>query len=140
MILKIKKCHKDAKVPAFAHKGDAGMDLHSVEDVLIKPKQRVNIKTGIYMQIPVEHVGLFWDKSGLAAKNGITCLAGVIDSGYRGELIVTLLNTSQENYQIKKGDKITQLLIQKVNQPEIKVVESLSETDRGQGKHGSTGR
>jgi dUTP pyrophosphatase len=140
MILKIKKLHNDAKIPRYAYAGDAGMDLFCVENHLIKSQERLNIPTGIAMEIPKGHVGLIWDKSGLAAKNGIHCLAGVIDSGYRGEIILTLLNTSKNDYKIKKGDKICQLLIQEIFQPKIKLVQKLTNTDRGIKKHGSSGK
>jgi len=140
MILKIKKLHKDAIIPNYAYTGDAGMDLYSVKNLNLKSKARCIVPTGIAMQIPNGYVGLIWDKSGLAAKYGITSLAGVIDSGYRGELFITLLNTSKKDYQIKKGDKIAQILIQKVCQSKIKIVEELSKTKRGSKKHGSSGK
>ena len=137
--LKIKKIHPDAIIPSYAHQGDAGMDIYSCEDVIIEPKQRKTVSTGITTEFPEGHVALVWDKSGLAAKSGIKTMAGVIDCHYRGEWKIVLLNTTNESYEIKKGDKIAQVLIQSIIKPEIEVVEELSETKRGGGGFGSTG-
>ncbi len=140
MKIKIKKIHQDAIIPKYSHKGDAGMDIYSIEDIILESGQRKMIKTGISMEIPEGYVALVWDKSGLAGKKGIKTMAGVIDCHYRGEYTIVLLNTSKEKYEIKKGDKICQILIQKVESPEIEQVSELSETKRGEGGFGSTGR
>ena len=141
MLLKIKKISPDAKLPSFAHSDDAGMDLYSNDDLEIQPREKVNIKTGIIMEIPKGYAGLIWDKGGIANKS-IHTLAGVVDAGYRGEIIVLLINLSDEIYEIKKGQKIAQMLIQKIERPEIKEVLSdnkIQDSSRGDGKFGSTG-
>lgn len=138
--LKIKKLSSQARVPSYAHPGDAGMDLYSTEDYILKPGERHVFKIGIAAELPSGYVGLIWDKSGLAAKQGLTVLAGVIDANYRGEYQVVLLNTSDKPYSIKKGDKIAQLLIQKVERVKIEEVADLSKTSRGSNGFGSTGR
>lgn len=139
MKIKIKKLNEDAIIPHYVHEGDAGMDIYSVEDVVIESKKRVVVSTGISIELPRGYVSLIWDKSGLAAKHGIKTMAGVCDAGYRGEYKIVLLNTSEESYEIKKGDKIAQILIQKIENPEIEKVKELEETKRGEGGFGSTG-
>ena len=139
MIFKIRKNHPQAKTPAYAIQGDAGMDLYSVDDVVMKPMQTYQIHTGIEIELPPGTVGLIWDKSGLATKHGLTTMGGVFDEIYRGELIVTMINLSADDYKVKCGDKIAQLLIQKVEHPEVQEVEELSETERGRNRLGSTG-
>jgi len=140
MKIKIKKFNSQARLPEYAHPGDAGMDLFSVEDFVLKPRERRICQTGIGMAIPEGFVGLIWDKSGVASKGGIKIMGGVIDSGYQGEVGVILQNLSQEEYNIKSGDKIAQMLIQKVESPEIEEVEGFEEeTERGEGGFGSTG-
>jgi len=137
--IKIKKLKPDATVPSYAHDGDAGMDIYSCEDVLIKAGQRTIISTGIALEFPKGYVALVWDKSGLAAKNGIKTMAGVGDSIYRGEYKIVLLNTSKQDYQVKKGDKICQILIQPIEQADIEEVSELGDSKRGDGGFGSTG-
>jgi len=138
--IKIKKINPEAKIPSYAHPGDAGLDLYSCEDYLLKPQERHTFLIGISTEIPFGYVGLIRDKSGLAAKHGLTVLAGVIDSNYRGEYGVVLLNIGDKPYQIRKGDKIAQLLIQKIENVEMEEVNELSETLRGEGGFGSSGR
>ena len=139
MNIRVKKLHPEAKVPVFAHPGDAGMDMYAVEDMVLKPGERASIPTGIAIELPDGYVSLVWDKSGVSHKFGVKTLGGVLDSGYRGEYLIGLVNLGQVNFDIKKGQKIAQLLIQKVEHPEIEVVEELSETSRGTGAFGSTG-
>lgn len=139
MQLQIKKLTDTAVVPVFAHTTDAGMDLFADEVVEVKPGERVLVSTGIAMAIPEGYVGLVWDKSGLAVKRGIKTMAGVIDAGYRGEIKVALLNTTDETQSFEIGDKVSQMLIQKIEQPEMMVVNELSDTERGEGGFGSTG-
>lgn len=138
MKIKIKKLHPNAIIPKYAHIGDAGMDLFSIEDLILKPKHRVLVKTGLSIELPKGYVALIWDKSGIA-KDGITTLAGVGDAGYRGEYKIVLINLSSKDYKIKKGQKIAQVLIQKIENPEIEEVNELSKTERGAGGFGSTG-
>jgi len=140
MKIKVKKLDSRSKMPAYAHPGDAGMDLFSLERMSLRPGERVSCPTGIALEISEGYVGLVWDKSGLASKNGIKTMAGVIDSGYRGEIKIVLANLSQEVYTVNAGEKIAQLLIQKVENPEIEIVENLSDTVRGDGGFGSTGK
>ncbi len=139
MQLKIKKINKDAVLPSRAHEFDAGLDLFSVEDLDLLPGERKQIKTGIIMAIPEGYVGLIWDKSGLSFKYGLKVFGGVIDSGYRGEIMVVIANTSQNKYEIKKSQKIAQLLIQKVELVDVVESELLSDTQRGIGGFGSSG-
>lgn len=139
MKIKIKKLDEEAKVPMYASKGDAGMDLFSNEDILISPGKRVLISTGICVEFPEEFVALIWDKSGIAVKKGLTKIAGVIDSSYRGEWKIALFNIGDDKIQINRGDKIAQVLFQKIERAQVEVVEELSETSRGEGSFGSTG-
>jgi len=135
----IKKLHQEAKVPAYALAGDAGMDLYSIIDALLKPGEKISCPTGVAIKIPEGYVGLVWDKSGLAHKSGITNIGGVYDSNYTGEYIIGLVNLGKEDYIIKKGQKIAQLLIQKIESPTVELVEEMPETVRGANRFGSTG-
>jgi dUTP pyrophosphatase len=139
MMIEIQKLDDAAIVPEIAHAGDAGMDLFSIETLELAPHERRAIKTGIALAIPDGYVGLVWDKSGRALKDGLTTLAGVIDSSYRGEVQVVLLNVADNAVTITAGEKIAQLLIQPVIAPTLQVVETLSDTTRGSGGFGSTG-
>lgn len=140
MIFKIKKNNPLAKIPAYALPGDAGMDLYSVEDKILKPMGLEQIHTGIEIELPPKMAGLVWAKSGLATKYGITVMGGVFDENYRGELIVSLINLSNKDYHIHTGDKIAQLLIQQIEHPEVREVSKLSLTIRGKSRLGSTGK
>jgi len=140
MKLKIKKLHIDAVIPKYAHFDDAGFDLFAIEDTVVKVGERVPVKTGIAMEIPTGYVGLIWDKSGLSVKHGIKTIAGVVDSTYRGEILVAVTNISQENYKFEKGHKVAQMIIQKKETVEFEEVAELSETKRGEGRLGSTGK
>ncbi|MCK5149507.1 dUTP diphosphatase [Candidatus Pacearchaeota archaeon] len=137
--IKIKKINPDAIIPRYAHEGDAGMDLCSVEEYELKPMESRIIKTGLQVEIPEKYFGSIRDRSGLAAKNYIHTLAGVVDSHYRGEVGVVLINLGKEEFKIKKYDRIAQMLIQPVERVGIVKVENLSETIRGEGGFGSTG-
>ncbi|HYC83486.1 MAG TPA: dUTP diphosphatase [Candidatus Paceibacterota bacterium] len=140
MEIRIKKVHSEAIIPRFAHPGDAGMDLFAVEETIIAPGERVQIPTGLAFELPDGHVGLVWDKSGLSHNHGLKTLGGVLDAGYRGELLVGLVNLSTEIYTIERGDKIAQLLIQKIERPDIVEMAELSDSSRGIGGFGSTGK
>ncbi len=139
MKIQIKKLKPEARLPEYAHSGDAGMDFFSVENINIKPGERIVCQTGIAMKIPDGYVGLIWDKSGIASKGGIKTMGGVIDSGYRGEIGIILQNLSKKDYNIKSGDQIAQMLIQKVESPKIEEINELDDTERGEGGFGSTG-
>jgi len=138
--IKIKKLCPEAIIPTYAHPGDAGMDLYVPCDVELKAGERKSIPLGIAIEIPDGYVSLLWDKSGLSHKHGIKTFGGVIDSGYRGEWAVGVMNLSDKDYIFEKGHKIAQLLVQKVEHPNIVEVSSLSESSRGEGAFGSTGK
>ncbi len=139
MKIKIQKIHPDAKLPVNAYQGDAGLDLYSYGDFVLRPGERVSIPTGIKMAIPEGCVGLVWDKSGIAFKRGLKSMGGVVDSGYRGEIMVCLVNLDREDQEIKKGDKIAQIVIQPFLSVDIEESESLEETHRGERGFGSSG-
>ena len=139
MTIRIKRVCQEAKMPQYAHPGDAGMDFFSNENILLKPGERKLVATGIAMAIPQGYVGLLWDKSGIASKFGIKSMAGVIDAGFRGEITILLHNLSTEEFQIEKGMKVAQMLIQPVEQKQLLEVQELDETERNDGCFGSTG-
>lgn len=136
--IKIKKLQEEAIIPSYAHEGDAGLDLCSCEEYVLKSGERKLFPTGLSIELPEDYVSLIWDKSGIANK-GVKTMGGVIEFTYRGEYKIILLNTSEEDYVINKGDKIAQLLIQPIMTADIEEVEGLSETSRGDGAFGSTG-
>ncbi len=136
--LKIECLSPTAIIPTRAHKGDAGLDLYSDDNYTLFPGDIAGIKTGIKMQIPEGYVGLIWDKSGLA-KQGIHTVAGVIDSSYRGEVIVLIKNLNCDIFNISKGQKIAQILIQKAESPAIVEGRVDDETERGENGFGSSG-
>ena len=135
----IKRLNENATLPTYSHPGDAGMDLYSAQYVTLQPGETVKVVTGIATAIPSGFVGLVWDRSSMGSK-GIKRMGGVIDAGYRGEILVALLNTTQAPYEIKAGDKIAQMLIQPVESPALVEVSDLDDTSRGEGGFGSTGR
>ncbi|HTO00461.1 MAG TPA: dUTP diphosphatase [Microthrixaceae bacterium] len=131
-------------LPEYAKPGDAGVDLRSSEDItLVKGGGRALVPTGVAVAIPAGYAGFVQPRSGLALKHGVTCLntPGLIDSGYRGELKVLLINTDPiEDFEIVRGERIAQLVIQAVEHVEFVEVEALDQTDRGHGGFGHTGR
>jgi dUTP pyrophosphatase len=139
MELKVKKIHPDAKLPQYSHKGDAGLDLFSSIDCVLKKGEVKPIPAGIKMAIPEGYVGLVWDKSGISLQ-GVHRLAGVVDSGYRGEVRVVMVNLGEKPFVVEKGMKIAQLLIQPVIELKVMEVETLEETSRGENGFGSTGK
>lgn len=139
MELKVRKIQKDAKIPRYGHKGDAGLDIFSVIDHELKPKEVKAIPSGIQVEIPEGYVGLIWDKSGISLK-GVHRLAGVVDSGYRGEVKVVMINLAEESFAIAKGMKIAQILIQPIESVNVIDVSELEESSRGEGGFGSTGK
>ncbi len=140
MQIKIKKLNPQAIIPHYAHPGDAGLDLFSLETYELQPQERKAFATGIAIELEPGYVSLIKDKSGLAAKYGIHTLAGVIDAGYRGEYKIVLINHGNKSYTINKGDKIAQLLIMPVIQVEVNEVDELTDSSRGVGGFGSTGK
>lgn len=141
MTLGIKRIHPEATLPAYAHASDAGMDVRSVEDVTIPVGGRALVHTGLVMELPPRYEAQVRPRSGLALKHGVTVLntPGTIDAGYRGEVGVILANFGDAPFEVKKGDKIAQLVIAPVTQPVIVEVADVNETDRGAGGFGSTG-
>lgn len=140
--VKIKKLHPSAAIPTYATAGDAGADLYSIDYGVLNPGERMMVRTGIAIEIPPGFVGLVHPRSGLAAKLGITIVnaPGTIDSGYRGEIIVNLLNTGATPYSLCIGDRIAQIIFQEVFQADFEEVEQLVASARGVNGHGSTGR
>ena len=141
MTLGFKRIHPDATLPAYAHASDAGMDVRSVEDLTIAAGRRALVHTGLVMELPLGYEAQVRPRSGLALKHGITVLntPGTIDAGYRGEVGVILANFGDADFVVKKGDKVAQIVIAPVTQPEIVEVADVNETDRGAGGFGSTG-
>lgn len=138
--LKIKRLTTSAKIPDIAYTSDAGFDLYADEDVTLEREAWRAIKTGIAMEIPEGYVGLIWEKSGLAIKGGLKTLGGVIDASFRGEVMVGMMNHSGKPYVFKAGDKVAQMLIQKVEHPKFEVVDELDSTNRGDKGFGSSGK
>jgi dUTP pyrophosphatase len=138
----VTKLDNDAVIPTYAKPGDAGADLYSISDLVLAPGERALVKTGIAIALPNGYVGLVHPRSGLGLKNGISVVntPGTIDAGYRGEIGVVLINHDlHESFQVKKGDRIAQLVIQKVENAQFKVVNQLPESERAAGGYGSTG-
>lgn len=129
----------EGTLPSRASAGAAGADLAAAESVTIPPGGRAAVATGLQLQIPPGHVGLVWPRSGLAVRNGIDTLAGVIDSDYRGELKVVLVNHGDAPFEIRPGDRIAQLLVQRVEGARFVRARALGRTKRGSRGFGSTG-
>lgn len=138
MEILIQKLSEDAQIPSKANQGDAGYDLVSVEEKILNPLERVVVKTGIKIQIPNNCYGRVAPRSGLAVKNGIDVMAGVIDSGYRGEVGVVLINLSNEKFMVRKGAKIAQLIIESCGSADWHQVKNLEESQRGSNGYGSS--
>ncbi len=139
MELKVKKLNQEAKLPTKGHPGDAGIDFYALDTVIFPPNQQRNVKTGIALEIPEGCVGLIWDKSSISFQKGLKIMGGVIDAGYRGEIIMSLYNTSTTEQFLEKGHKIAQMVIQKFEDCEIKEVDTVTDSVRGEGREGSTG-
>jgi dUTP pyrophosphatase len=142
LTVELKQLDEGIEAPSYAHVGDAGADLRTTIDFRLKPGERKLIPTGVAIALPLGTVGLVHPRSGLAVKHGLTVVnaPGTVDAGYRGEISVCLLNTDRENaVELKRGDRIAQLVIQRVEIAEFKLVDVLDETVRGTGGFGSTG-
>jgi dUTP pyrophosphatase len=141
MKLRTKRISPGAKLPAYSHPGDAGMDLFAAEEVVLGAGEVKAVPTGVKMAIPGGYVGLIWDKSGVSLQ-GVHRLAGVVDAGYRGEVKVVMVNLGKKAYVFKIGQKVAQMLIQPVQAVEVVDVgeDELDETSRGEGGFGSTGK
>jgi len=134
-----KKLSREATIPTKSHTQDAGWDLYASADGTVLPSGRKLVKTDIAMAIPEGYVGLIWPRSGLATKNGIDVLAGVVDSGYRGGIGVCLYNTSQISLVIKRGDRIAQIIFHKIPEVKLREVVDLEDSNRGICGFGSSG-
>ncbi len=139
--VKIKKIKDNAVIPSYAHDGDAGVDIYSAEDYLLKPGDRVLVSTGIKIAVPKGYEAQTRPKSGLALKQGLSIAntPGTIDSGYRGEVGIIAINLGKEDIKIEKGKKVAQMVFNKVEEVKFEEVEELDNTKRGDGGFGSTG-
>ena len=143
MELKVALLRPESKMPSRAHEGDAGLDLYASEAAHIGPGERWSVATGVAVEIPAGHAGLVLPRSGLARKHGISVVnaPGLIDSGYRGEISVLLLNTDPaETFRVEVGDRIAQLLLAPIAEIEPVATDELTDSARGEGGFGSSGR
>lgn len=139
--LRVRRLRPEAVLPAYAHDGDAGMDLAAVEPVALAPGERAAVPTGLAVAVPAGWVGLVHPRSGLALRAGLSLVnaPGTIDAGYRGELKVLLINLGHEPVELQPGERIAQLVLQRVGRAEVVEVDDLDATSRGAGGFGSTG-
>lgn len=137
--IKIKRLHADAKLPSYAHLGDVGLDLYSLEQVTIKPGEHHRFYNGFALEFPVGYAGIIKDK-GSISKAGLHTMGGVFDAGFRGEYNVHLVNLSDTPYTVEKGDKVAQLVFFPVEIAKLEEIEELSDSSRGMGQFGSTGK
>lgn len=138
--IKVKRLDDKATIPTRANSYDAGWDLYASKPRGLAPNQRAMFSTDISFEIPEGFVGLIWPRSGLSVKKGIDVLAGVVDSGYRGEVKVCLLNTGHEWLEVQEGDRIAQILFQEIPEFQLQEVTVLQNSDRGVGGFGSSGK
>lgn len=141
VVLKVRRLREDVPLPRYAHTGDAGLDLAAAEDATVEPGRRVAVPTGLAVAVPPGWVGLVHPRSGLALERGLTVVnaPGTVDAGYRGELKVLLVNLGDEPVRISRGDRVAQLLMQRVGRAVLVESDDLGETERGAGGFGSTG-
>jgi dUTP pyrophosphatase len=140
--LAVRRVDPAAKLPQRAHKGDAGFDLHAIESVTLGPGERAAVRTGIAVEIPERHAGLVLPRSGLALRHGIALVnaPGLIDAGYRGEIVVLMLNTDRDAaFTVEEGDRIAQLVVTRYEAPDVVEVDELADSDRAGGGFGSSG-
>lgn len=138
--VKFKKLNNDVVLPHYSRAGDAALDIYSCVDLLIMPAEIVKIPTGFATEFSEDYVGLIYRRSGLASKGIVPLGTAVIDANYRGEWLVTMTNSSTEAYEIKKGDRIAQIIFHKIDNVIVEEVTELSESNRGEGNFGSSGR
>ncbi len=141
-VVRLKRLHPEARLPRYEHPGDSGADLFSVADLTLAPLERAAVPTGLAAEVPDGYELQVRPKSGLALASGITVLntPGTVDAGYRGEIRVILVNLGSEPYEVRKGQKIAQLVVAPVIRAELTEVADLSPTERGAGGFGSTGK
>ncbi|MEV4468209.1 dUTP diphosphatase [Nonomuraea sp. NPDC049504] len=139
----IQRLDEELPMPSYAHAGDAGADLYAVEDVELQPGERAVVGTGVAIALPDGYAAFVHPRSGLAAKHGVTLVnaPGTVDAGYRGEIRVTLINTdAKEPFRLRRGDRVAQLVVQRVERAVFYEVERLPGSVRGANGFGSTGR
>jgi dUTP pyrophosphatase len=142
MTLRVRRLDDRAKLPTRAYPGDAGLDMYALEDGVLGPGERASVRTGIAVEVPEGQAGLVLPRSGLAARQGIAIVnaPGLIDSGYRGEIRVLLLNTDREAaFEFSGGERIAQLVLVRIETPDIAEVDELATSERGAGGFGSSG-
>ncbi|MDD5749614.1 MAG: dUTP diphosphatase [Patescibacteria group bacterium] len=139
MKIKAKKLYPDAQLPQMLKEGDAAMDFYSYKDYQLSPGQTIIVETGMAIAIPRGYWGNVRDRSGLAAKHSLHTMGGVFDSNYRGEVQIIIINLGKEIYNIKKGDRICQMIIARHEDVEIEEAEELDETNRGENRFASSG-
>jgi dUTP pyrophosphatase len=142
MTLRVRRVDRRALLPTRAYDGDAGLDLYAVEPARLAPGERAAVRTGIAVEIPEGQAGLVLPRSGLAARHGIALVnaPGLIDAGYRGEVEVLLLNTDRAiTFAVQPGDRIAQLLLVRIEAPDVLEVDELAASERGAGGFGSSG-
>jgi dUTP pyrophosphatase len=140
--LRVRRLDARARLPQRSYPGDAGLDLHALDQVTLAPGERASVRTGIAVEIPAGQAGLVLPRSGLAARHGIALVnaPGLIDAGYRGELKVLLLNTDPTAaFTVGEGDRIAQLVLVRIETPEVAEVAELALSERGPGGFGSSG-
>jgi dUTP pyrophosphatase len=139
VFLEVKKLSDDASVPEYMLNTDLGLDLKANESLSFLPMEQKAVKTGVVVKIPEEHVGLIRDRAGIVSGMNIHTVAGTFDPAYRGEVSVVLVNFSDDEVEIEKGMRIAQMIILPVTKVKVKIVDSLSDTERGSRGFGSTG-
>jgi dUTP pyrophosphatase len=140
--VRVQRLDARAKLPTRAYPNDAGLDLYALDDAVLGPGERASLRTGIAVEIPEGRAGLVLPRSGLAARHGIALVnaPGLIDAGYRGEVRVLVLNTDRRaRFTISPGDRIAQLVLVRIETPEVEEVEALAASERGAGGFGSSG-
>ena len=138
--IRIKRLREEAQLPTYTHEGDAGFDLYSTEEYSLQPRERHAFKLGIASEIPPGWFVSFRDRSGNAGRHGVHVLAGVVDSGYRGEWGVILINLGDKPFSVKEGDRIAQGILQQVGQAKIVETDELKGSARGESGFGSSGK
>ncbi len=140
LTLPVQRIDPSVPLPSYSYDDDAAFDLCAAEQVVLAPGARAQVRTGIALAIPEGYVGLVWDKSGLSHTHGLKTLGGVVDAGYRGEVLVGLVNLSTEVYTIERHHKVAQMIIQKKEIPTIVEVSRLEHSERGVRGFGSSGQ
>ena len=140
MEIKYKRLADTVPDLSVSYHGDAGFDLYAREGVTLVPGERAKVPSGIALEIPHGYVGLIWDKSGVSNNHGLKTLGGVIDASYRGEVMIGIVNLSAQPYTFKAGEKVAQMLIQKIEHPTFTLASELSDTTRGTAGFGSSGK